>query len=100
MGVNENERGQLYFHCREMQKVEGSFFGITLSPFNEFSACSRPQSSPKRFSSLFPEVLSGALGNRGGLPSIPSERGPAAVTSCPQARGELPADVFFHPPTC
>lgn len=34
------------------------FFGVTLSPFHEFST-HRPQSSPKRFSSLFPEVLSG-----------------------------------------
>lgn len=51
------------------------FFGITLSPFNEFSACSRPQSSPKCFSSLFPEVFSGGLGNRGGLPSVPLGRG-------------------------
>lgn len=49
--------------------MEGrGFFCITHSPFNEFSACSRPQSSPKCFYSLFPEVLSGGLGNRGGCP--------------------------------
>lgn len=51
------------------------FFGVALRPFNGVCVCSRTQSFPKCFSSLFPQALNGGLGNRGGLHCVSLEQG-------------------------